>query len=150
MNIVKYCNDCIDGASVKIAGRKDPAELLLCAALLHGAPRGSDSAHPSREELLLFAEKGLASGDAVAAQYEEQYGKPLEYTYMKALKNNPGVMELPENNGGYTALKFGKTSPLVYDKLTSDHPIDLTRYQALEHVANWVGGLETDLRATQA
>lgn len=67
MNIVKYCNDRIDGASVKIAGRKDPAELLLCAALLHGAPRGSDSAHPSREELLLFAEKGLASGDAVAA-----------------------------------------------------------------------------------
>ncbi len=37
--------------------------------------------------------------------------------------------KLPENNGGYTALKFGKTSPLVYEKLTSDHPIDLCRYQ---------------------
>jgi class I fructose-bisphosphate aldolase len=35
----------------------------------------------------------------------------------------------PENNGGYTALNFGKTSKLVYEKLTSDHPIDLTRYQ---------------------
>jgi len=35
----------------------------------------------------------------------------------------------PTNNGGYTAIKFGKTSPLVYDKLTSSHPIDLTRYQ---------------------
>jgi class I fructose-bisphosphate aldolase len=35
----------------------------------------------------------------------------------------------PENNGGYTALKFGKTHPLVYEKLTTDHPIDLTRYQ---------------------
>jgi len=35
----------------------------------------------------------------------------------------------PENNGGYNALKFGKTSKLVYDKLTTDHPIDLTRYQ---------------------
>ena len=33
------------------------------------------------------------------------------------------------NNGGYTALKFGKTSPLVYSELTSDHPIDLVRYQ---------------------
>lgn len=33
------------------------------------------------------------------------------------------------NNGGYVALGFGKTSKLVYDKLTSDHPIDLTRYQ---------------------
>jgi fructose-bisphosphate aldolase, class I len=35
----------------------------------------------------------------------------------------------PTNNGGYNAIKFGKTSPLVYEKLTSDHPIDLTRYQ---------------------
>ncbi|MEX1007901.1 MAG: class I fructose-bisphosphate aldolase [Acidimicrobiia bacterium] len=35
----------------------------------------------------------------------------------------------PENNGGYTALGFGKTSPLVYDELTTDHPIDLTRWQ---------------------
>lgn len=33
------------------------------------------------------------------------------------------------NNGGYNALHFGKTSTLVYDKLTTDHPIDLTRYQ---------------------
>ena len=37
--------------------------------------------------------------------------------------------KLPENNGGYNALKFGKTSQLVYDKLTTDNPIDLTRYQ---------------------
>lgn len=37
--------------------------------------------------------------------------------------------KLPENNGGYTAIKFGKTSQLVYDKLTTDHPIDLCRYQ---------------------
>jgi len=35
----------------------------------------------------------------------------------------------PENNGGYTALNFGKTSKLVYEKLTTDNPIDLTRYQ---------------------
>ena len=33
------------------------------------------------------------------------------------------------NNGGYTAIGFGRTNPLVYDKLTSDHPIDLTRWQ---------------------
>ncbi len=37
--------------------------------------------------------------------------------------------KLPENNGGYTALNFGKTHKLVYSQLTSDHPIDLTRYQ---------------------
>ncbi len=37
--------------------------------------------------------------------------------------------KLPENNGGYNALKFGKTDSRVYSELTSDHPIDLTRYQ---------------------
>jgi class I fructose-bisphosphate aldolase len=37
--------------------------------------------------------------------------------------------KLPTNNGGYTALKFGKTSPLVYEKLTSDNPIDWCRWQ---------------------
>ena len=37
--------------------------------------------------------------------------------------------KLPENNGGFTALKFGRTSKLVYEQLTTDHPIDLTRYQ---------------------
>jgi class I fructose-bisphosphate aldolase len=36
-----------------------------------------------------------------------------------------------ENNGGYTALKFGRTDPLVYDKLTTNHPIDLTRWQVV-------------------
>jgi len=37
--------------------------------------------------------------------------------------------KLPENNGGYNVLKYGKTSPKVYSELSSDHPIDLTRYQ---------------------
>ena len=34
-----------------------------------------------------------------------------------------------ENNGGYNAIKFGKTHPKIYSELTSDHPIDLVRYQ---------------------
>jgi class I fructose-bisphosphate aldolase len=39
--------------------------------------------------------------------------------------------KLPTNNGGYNALKFGKTHPDVYAKLTpGDHPIELCRYQA--------------------
>ncbi len=37
--------------------------------------------------------------------------------------------KLPENNGGFTAINFGKTHKLVYESLTTDHPIDLTRYQ---------------------
>ena len=37
--------------------------------------------------------------------------------------------KLPETNGGFTALNFGKTHQLVYSQLSSDHPIDMTRYQ---------------------
>ena len=36
-----------------------------------------------------------------------------------------------ENNGGFLALKFGKTDPRVYSKLTTEHPVDLTRYQVV-------------------
>ena len=39
--------------------------------------------------------------------------------------------KLPENNGGFEALKFGKTNKKVYSELTTDHPIDLTRYQVI-------------------
>ncbi len=39
--------------------------------------------------------------------------------------------KLPENNGGYNAIKFGKTHPKVYSELSTDHPIDLCRYQVL-------------------
>lgn len=35
------------------------------------------------------------------------------------------------NNGGYKALRYGKTDDLVYTKLTTDHPIDLVRYQVM-------------------
>jgi len=42
----------------------------------------------------------ILDGDAIAAQYEAQYGTPLVYTYMDQLNNTPGMMEFPENNGG--------------------------------------------------
>jgi class I fructose-bisphosphate aldolase len=47
--------------------------------------------------------------------------------------------KLPTNNGGYNALNFGKTSKLVYDKLTTDHPIDLCRYQVANCYMGRVG-----------
>lgn len=37
--------------------------------------------------------------------------------------------KLPTTNGGFTALNFGKTHPDMYEKMVSDHPIDLCRYQ---------------------
>jgi class I fructose-bisphosphate aldolase len=37
--------------------------------------------------------------------------------------------KMATNNGGYNAIKFGKTHPKVYSELTTEHPIDLVRYQ---------------------
>ena len=45
----------------------------------------------------------------------------------------------PENNGGYTAIGFGRTDPLVYDELTTDNPIDLTRWQVVNCYAGRIG-----------
>lgn len=47
--------------------------------------------------------------------------------------------KLPETNGGYTALSFGKTHPSVYSDFTSPHPIDQTRYQVANSYFGRVG-----------
>ena len=44
-----------------------------------------------------------------------------------------------QNNGGYTAIQFGRTHPKVYSELTSDHPIDLVRYQVANCYMGRVG-----------
>lgn len=47
--------------------------------------------------------------------------------------------KLPTNNGGFTAIAFGKTHPAMYEKLTTDHPIDLCRYQVANGFMGRVG-----------
>lgn len=47
--------------------------------------------------------------------------------------------KLATTNGGYTALKFGKTHEKVYSELSSDHPIDLCRYQVINSYMGRVG-----------
>ncbi len=47
--------------------------------------------------------------------------------------------KLPTNNGGYNAINFGKTNKKVYSDLTTDHPIDLCRYQVANCYMGRVG-----------
>lgn len=47
--------------------------------------------------------------------------------------------KLPVNNGGFTAIKFGKTDKRMYDTLTTDHPIDMCRYQIANSYMGRVG-----------
>ena len=59
--------------------------------------------------------------------------------------------KLPENNGGYNALKgYGKTSKLVYESLTTDHPIDLTRWQVANCYMGRIGLINSGGASTGA
>ncbi|MDD4698312.1 MAG: fructose-bisphosphate aldolase, partial [Fermentimonas sp.] len=47
--------------------------------------------------------------------------------------------KLPTNNGGFKAINFAKTNPRMYDQLSSDHPIDLCRYQVINGYMGRIG-----------
>ncbi|MDD4425827.1 MAG: class I fructose-bisphosphate aldolase [Mariniphaga sp.] len=47
--------------------------------------------------------------------------------------------KLPDTNGGFRDLKFGKTEPAMYDKLATNHPIDLCRYQVINNYMGKIG-----------
>jgi class I fructose-bisphosphate aldolase len=47
--------------------------------------------------------------------------------------------KLPDTNRGFEVIGFGKTAPAVYDKLTTDHPIDLCRYQVINNYMGRAG-----------
>lgn len=65
--------------------------------------------------------------------------------------------KLPENNGGFKAINFGKQTEKMYTELSSDHPIDLTRYQVINDYMGRIGLInsggasgENDLEAAVA
>lgn len=47
--------------------------------------------------------------------------------------------KLPENNGGFKAIGFGKTHPSMYGQLATDHPVDLVRYQVANAYMGRIG-----------
>ncbi|HRI29428.1 MAG TPA: class I fructose-bisphosphate aldolase [Chitinophagales bacterium] len=47
--------------------------------------------------------------------------------------------KLPTNNGGYTAIGFGKSHPKMYSELCTNHPIDLCRYQVINNYMGRIG-----------
>jgi class I fructose-bisphosphate aldolase len=51
--------------------------------------------------------------------------------------------KMPETQGGFTALKFGKSDPRMYDKLASDHPVDRVRYQVANCFMGRIGLLNS-------
>ncbi|MCL5048574.1 MAG: class I fructose-bisphosphate aldolase [Firmicutes bacterium] len=141
-------HDQVPFASVRQA--VDLGAVGIGATVYFGAP---ESTRQIREVSALFAEAhrhGLFTilwtylrNDAFKTS-EADYHQSADLT---AQANHIGVtieadiikQKLPVNNGGYTAINFGKTDPLVYSKYTTDNPIDLTRWQLLNCYAGKVG-----------
>ncbi|HOG01176.1 MAG: hypothetical protein BWY35_00188 [Firmicutes bacterium ADurb.Bin248] len=100
----------------------------------------------------------IVDGNAMSAQYEAQYGEPLEFTYMDHLNNSPGIMEFPENNGGVellwrftqmvsTELDDGDQVVAAVDESLNGPTLGLCSGGKLDNIHNgltiaWVTGLE--------
>lgn len=91
--------------------------------------------HPTRYDQIMFASVEHDGVDySLSADLTGQanhLGATIEADLVK--------QKQPENNGGFTAIGFGRTDPRVYDELTTDHPIDLTRWQVLNCFAGRAG-----------
>ncbi len=117
----------------------DMGAAAIGATIYFGSPESSRQIREIAEAFAYAHELGLATvlwcylrNSAFKADKDYHVAADLtgQANYLGAtLQADLIKQKLPENNGGFVALKFGRTSPLVYEKLTSDHPIDLCRYQ---------------------
>ena len=127
----------------------DMGAAAIGATVYFGSPQSRRQIQEVSEAFAAAHELGLATilwcylrNDAFRG--EEDYHEAADLT---GQANHLGAtieadilkQKLPVNNGGYPALQFGKTSPLVYEELTSDHPIDLCRYQVASGYMGRIG-----------
>lgn len=110
------------------------------ATIYFGSPESSRQIVEVAEAFALAHELGMATilwcytRNSAFKTAEKDYHTAADLT---GQANHIGVtiqadiikQKLPTNNGGFTALKFGKTHEKMYSQLASDHPIDLCRYQ---------------------
>ena len=98
--------------------------------------RGARARHVHRA-VVLPAQPGLHEG---RRNYETSADLTGQANHMGVtIEADIIKQKAPTNNGGYTAIGFGRTDPLVYDELTTDNPIDLTRWQVVNCYAGRIG-----------
>jgi class I fructose-bisphosphate aldolase len=121
----------------------DMGAVAIGATVYFGAPESRRQIQETSAAFQLAHELGLATvlwcylRNPAFKQDDRDYHESADLT---GQANHLGVtiqadiikQKLPTNNGGYNALKgFGKTHKKVYSDLSTDHPIDLVRYQVL-------------------
>jgi class I fructose-bisphosphate aldolase len=117
----------------------DMGAVAIGATIYFGSPESRRQIQETSKAFALAHELGMAT---VLWCYlrNDAFKKDKDYSLSADLTgqaNHLGVtieadiikQKQPVNNGGFKALNYSKTSDLVYQNLTSDHPIDLTRYQ---------------------
>lgn len=129
----------------------DMGAAAVGATIYFGSPESSRQIQEIAEAFAIAHELGMATilwcylrNGAFNVKDDKDYHVSADLT---GQANHLGVtiqadiikQKLPENNGGYNALKFGKTHKKVYEQLTSDHPIDLCRYQVANCYMGRVG-----------
>lgn len=119
----------------------DMGAVAIGATIYFGAPESRRQIEETSAAFRLAHEMGMAT--VLWCYLRSPAFKTADVDYHEAADltgqaNHLGVtiqadiikQKLPTNNGGYNALKgFGKTHKKVYSELSSDHPIDLVRYQ---------------------
>ncbi len=68
-----------------------------------------------------------------------EVSQAFEYAHELGMATILVKQKLPSNNGGFKAIGFGKTNECMYSELTTDHPIDLCRYQVANGYMGRVG-----------
>jgi len=141
-------HDQIMFASIKQAF--DMGAVAVGATIYFGAPESNRQIHEVSEAFQYAHETGMAT--ILWAYLRNPAFKTQQADYhtsadLTGQANHLSVtieadivkQKQPTNNGGYTALRFGKTHEKVYTELTSDHPIDLTRYQVVNCYLGRIG-----------
>ncbi len=124
----------------RIAQAWNLGAVAVGATIYFGSPESSRQIQEVSEAFQAAHELGMATilwcytRNAAFKTAEKDYHVSADLT---GQANHLGVtlqadiikQKMPENNGGYEALKFGKTHKKVYSELATDHPIEWTRYQ---------------------
>lgn len=124
--------------------------LAVGATIYFGSPESNrqiqeisqafEIAHNLGMVTILWAYVRNAEFKVEGTNYEASADLTGQANYLSAtIKADIVKQKQPTSNGGYRAIDFGRTHEKVYSQLSSDHPIDLTRYQVINNFMGRAG-----------
>ncbi len=148
--LLSYPNSYDQRMFASVAQASDMGALGVGATIYYGSEESRDQIEEVSDAFQMAHEMGLftvlwcylrnAAFKKEDVDYHESADLTGQANYLGAtIQADIIKQKQPTNNGGFLALDFGKTHPLMYEKLASDHPIDLTRYQVANCFMGRVG-----------